>query len=340
MARAAVVPAILALALALTGCGGLPDRESDPTAPVDAGRAARVLARDADFTVVIAQKGDDLAALAERHLGDPGKAWWIAEWNGIDAVRPGQDIVIPSRPRNPLGIGANTIQTVPVLCYHRFGPRGKLSVSPAAFEQQMELLAKNGYRAITLAQLAGFLAGKEPLPKRSVVITIDDGYRSTYDVAFPILKRYGFPATVFLYTDFVGLPDALSWAQMQDMMRSGLIDVQPHSKSHANLTLRLPRETDGQYRERMRNEIEAPIATIRSRLAVASQAFAYPYGDATEAVADVLAKGNVRLGFTVTPGGNAFFAYPLMLRRTMIFGEDDLAAFRAKLAVSTPRPAR
>jgi peptidoglycan/xylan/chitin deacetylase (PgdA/CDA1 family) len=281
-----------------------------------------------------------LASLAERYLGDPGKAWWIAEWNNIESLRPGQDIVIPSRPRNPLGIGPTSIQTVPVLCYHRFGPRGRLSVTPQAFEQQMDYLAKNGFRVITLAQLAAFLAGNEPLPKRSVLITIDDGYRSTYDVAFPILKRYGFPATVFLYSDFVGLADALTWSQMQDMMRSGLVDIQPHSKSHANLTVRLPRETDAQYRDRVRNEIETPIAAIKTRLGVATQAFAYPYGDVTESVADVLARGNVRMGFTVTSGGNPFFAYPLMLRRTMVYGEDDLAAFRAKLAVSMPRPAR
>lgn len=330
---------LVPVALGIAGCGSLADREAG-AGEGDGRTGGRVLARDADYTVVLAQKGDDLASLAERYLGDAGKAWWIAEWNGIDAVRAGQDIVIPSRPRNPLGIGPTTIQTVPVLCYHRFGARGKLSVTPAAFEQQMEYLAKNGYRVITLAQLAAFLAGNEPLPKRSVVITIDDGYRSTYDVAFPILKRYGFPATVFLYTDFVGLPDALTWAQMQEMMRSGLVEIQPHSKSHANLTLRLPRETDAQYRERLRSEVESPIATIRTRLGAGSQAFAYPYGDVTESVADMLARGNVRLGFTVTPGGNPFFAYPLMLRRTMIYGEDDLAGFRAKLAVSSPRPAR
>lgn len=331
--------ALLALlAVGLAGCGGLPERE------VAAGdgetRGTRLLARDADYTVVLAQKGDDLASLAERYLGDPGKAWWIAEWNGIDAVKPGQDVVIPARPRNPLGVSATAIQTVPVLCYHRFGPRGRLSVTPAAFEQQMDYLARNGFRVITLAQLAAFLAGNEPLPKRSVVITIDDGYRSTYDVAFPILRRYGFPATVFLYSDFVGLPDALTWAQMQDMIRSGLVEIQPHSKTHANLTLKLPRESDAQYRERVRNEIEAPMSAIRTRLGVATQAFAYPYGDVTESVAEVLQRGNVRLGFTVTPGGNPFFAYPLMLRRTMIYGEDDLAAFRAKLAVSIPRSAR
>ena len=132
----------------------------------------------------------------------------------------------------------------------------------------MEYLAQNGYRVIPLAQLARFLEGKEPLPKKTVVITIDDGYRATYQIAYPILKKYGFPATVYLYSDFVGASDALTWPQMQEMVRSGLIEIQPHSKTHANLTVRLPGESEAKYAERMRREVDAPIAAISERLAL------------------------------------------------------------------------
>jgi peptidoglycan/xylan/chitin deacetylase (PgdA/CDA1 family) len=58
-----------------------------------------------------------------------------------------------------------------------------------------------------------------------------------------VLKKYGLPATVFVYTDFLGGGDALTWAQMQEMLASGLVDVQSHSKSHRNLIERLPGET-------------------------------------------------------------------------------------------------
>ena len=160
---------------------------------------------------------------------------------------------------------------------------------------------------------------------------IDDGYRSTFEIAYPILRRHGFPATVFLYSDFVGASDAMTWAQMKEMTAGGLIEIQPHSKSHANLTLRLPGETDARYRERIRREIEAPVAAIRDRLTAATFTFAYPYGDVNEWVADLLASQRVALGVTVTPGGNPFYAYPLMLRRTMVFGNEDMDAFRAKL---------
>ena len=188
-------------------------------------------------------------------------------------------------------------------------------MTPAAFAAQMQFLAKNGYHVLPLARIDEFLAGRTPLPKKSVVITIDDGYRSTFDIAFPILKQHGFPATVFLYSDFVGAGDALTWAQMKEMAASGLVDIQPHSKTHANLTLRLADETDARYRERVRREVDTPIALIKERLSLPSTSFAYPYGDVNEIVVDLLARQGTQMGVTVTPGGNGFFAYPYMLRR-------------------------
>jgi peptidoglycan/xylan/chitin deacetylase (PgdA/CDA1 family) len=204
----------------------------------------------------------------------------------------------------------------------------------------MEYLAKNGYRVITMAQLGDFIAGKEPLPRKTVVITIDDGYRATYQIAFPILRKFGFPATVYLYSDFVGAADAMTWPQMQEMVKSGLIEIQPHSKSHANLTVRLPGETEARYAERIRREVEAPQAAIQDKLGLASVSFAYPYGDMNDLVAGLLQRQGVRLGATVTAGGNGFYAYPYMLRRTMVYGTDDMETFKSKLATFTRLAAR
>jgi peptidoglycan/xylan/chitin deacetylase (PgdA/CDA1 family) len=325
--------AALAAAIVLAGCATAPAPAPGPApvaaAPVDDGP---LLARDDDFAVVTVLPGDTLATLAQRHIGDASRAWWIAQFNGISAVRPGQVVVVPLRWRNPTGVQAGGYQTVPILCYHRFGPKAsKLNVSAAAFEAQMDYLARNGYTVIPLQRLARFLEGKEALPAKSVVITIDDGYRSSYEIAYPILKKFGFPATVFLYTDFVGASDAMTWAQMKDMMAGGLVEIQPHSKSHANLTQRQAGETDARYRERIRREVDAPIAALRERLADRSFTYAYPYGDVNEYVVELLAKQNVVQGVTVTPGGNPFYAYPYMLRRSMIFGNEDLDAFKAKL---------
>jgi peptidoglycan/xylan/chitin deacetylase (PgdA/CDA1 family) len=331
--RALALRVVGILALMIAGCATPPPAAPDATpafaAPSDAGP---VVNRDEDFAIVVVRDGETLASLAERYLGDAGRAWWIAQFNGTPTVRAGQMIVIPLRIRNTVGVYASGYQTIPILCYHRFGTRAtKLNVAPAAFEAQMEYLARNGYTVITLKRLARFLQGKEPLPAKTVVITIDDGYRSTYEIAYPILRKFGFPATVFLYTDFVGASDAMTWAQMKEMMASGLIDIEPHSKSHANLALRLPGETEAKYKERIKREVDAPVAVLRERLGDTSFTYAYPYGDVNEWVVDLLARQNVNQGVTVTPGGNGFFAYPYMLRRSMVFGDQDLDAFKSKL---------
>jgi peptidoglycan/xylan/chitin deacetylase (PgdA/CDA1 family) len=327
----------LVVAAALVqGCVETPQRPAVP-GPTLAREAGPLLGRDDDFAVVVTRSGDDFADLAERYVGDRGKGWWIAEFNGIDTIRPGQTVVIPLRQTDRVGVHWNSFQTIPILCYHRFGSRSsQLTVTPAAFEAQMDYLARSGYNVVPLSRLTGFLDGKEALPRKTIVVTIDDGYRSTYEIAYPILKKYGVPATVFLYSDFIGASDALTWPQMKEMADSGLIDIQPHSKTHANLALRLPDETEAKYRERVRREVDAPISVIQERLGIRSVVYAFPYGDVNDTVLDQLKRQGVRLAVTVTPGGNGFFAPPQMLRRSMVFGNDSLEVFKAKLVTSMP----
>ena len=178
-----------------------------------------------------------------------------------------------------------------------------------------------------------FLEGRRALPRRAVVITFDDGHISSHQYAYPLLVKYGIPATFFLYTDFLGAKEGLSWAQIREMAKSGLIDFQAHSRTHPNLMLRLPGESEQRYRDRLDNEIRVPRDVIQRNLPVKVTQYAYPFGDANQAVLDRLVKADYRLGLTVNPGGNAFFAHPLMLRRTMVFGDHDLQAFKGLLQV-------
>jgi peptidoglycan/xylan/chitin deacetylase (PgdA/CDA1 family) len=332
--------ALLAAAVLLAGCAEAPQRAVTPPAAA-APVAAAEIARNDDFLIVRVAAGETAATLAQRHLGDRGKAFWILEANGGSEPATGDIVAIPLRPSNPLGVAPGGFQAVPILCYHRFGAKATpLTVTPTAFAAQMDYLARNGYTVVPVARLAAFLAGREPLPRKTVAITIDDGYRSTYEIAYPILARHGFPATLFLYSDFVGAKDALSWTQMKEMLAAGVFDIQPHSRTHANLTQKQPGETDAQYRDRLRREVDVPINTIRDRLGAPSATFAYPYGDVNDAVIAELKRRDVAAGVTVTPGGNGFFAYPFYLRRSMVYGTDSIDAFKAKLVTFVPFPNR
>ena len=109
----------------------------------------------------------------------------------------------------------------------------------------MRYLAMTGYNVIPLRDLYEYVTGKRAsLPKNAIVVTIDDGWRSTYTEVFPEMKRYGFPFTVFIYPKIIGQTShALTWKQVKEMSDAG-VDIQSHSLSHPFLTRRRHTELD------------------------------------------------------------------------------------------------
>lgn len=301
--------------------------------------AGQVLGRNDRLLLYRPAAGDSWSGIAARFLQSAERGWQIADANDLAQPQPGVPLIVPLRALNPLGILPDrTLQTVPILCYHRLGPStSKMVTAPAAFEAQMTWLVRNGYRVVRLADVAAFLAGEQGLPQRAVVVTFDDGYESVHRHAFPVLKKLGIPATVFVYTDFLGGGDALTWPQLQDLQASGLVDIQSHSKSHRNLVERRAGEGDDRYRANLEAEMRVPRDVLEKRLPQQKvRHLAYPFGDANEQVTDAAARAGFELAATVVPGGNAFFAQPLLLRRTMIFGDMNLDAFKARVQVVRP----
>jgi len=133
----------------------------------------------------------------------------------------------------------NRAQRIPVLIYHNISAenitdRSRNLTSGASFATEMEFLHNNGYQVIPLKKLISHMQYGEKLPEKALVITFDDGYEGDYKVAYPILKKYNMPATIFLIANrdqYFG-PDAppmLTWEEMREMEGSGLIDIQAHT---------------------------------------------------------------------------------------------------------------
>ena len=98
---------------------------------------------------------------------------------------------------------------LPILSYHSVGPKRKgfdeyLNVPPEMFEQHLQWLSRGGYNSIHLADWIAYRSHGKPLPAKPVVLTFDDGYRDSADYAFPLLKKYGFSATLFVVSKFIG----------------------------------------------------------------------------------------------------------------------------------------
>jgi peptidoglycan/xylan/chitin deacetylase (PgdA/CDA1 family) len=300
----------------------------------DSGFPRVELARNAEMAIVRGGSDDTWESLAADYLGSADNSWILARYNPTVSP-PGQRVILPLTPPNPIGVYADGFQTVPVLCYHRFTggkESGKLDLSATRFEEQMQYLHDNGYRVISFAALQRFVAGDHPVPPRSVIITIDDGYRSTYDIAYPILRKFGFPATVFVYTDFVGAPAALTWSQMEEMLASGLIDIQPHSKSHANL-VQLEMDSGKNAGAALAHEVVQPAKKLHRRLGVPMHTFSYPYGATNDKVVEILQDSGFDLAATVHRGPNPAFAAPYRLRRAQIYSTHTLANFTEQLQV-------
>jgi peptidoglycan/xylan/chitin deacetylase (PgdA/CDA1 family) len=290
-----------------------------------------------DYIIYQLPKETTTVALAERFLKDPRRAWVIEEANPGLAFQKGKTVIIPLKDDNRAGLFREGYQVVPILCYHRFGTtcRSALCVSEPSFRAQLAYLKDNGYRTISLAELYEFITYQRAIPLRSVVITIDDGYRSIYDIAYPLLKEYGFTATLFIYTDFVEATSmAVSWDQLREMKAAGF-EVQSHSVSHSDLTLKREGESNEAYRQRITMELTRSKDIIDRELGQNTQFLAYPYSKYNRWVLAQTEAAGYRLGLTVERGANPFYMDAMVLKRNQVLKE-DLDYFSSRITTLHP----
>jgi peptidoglycan/xylan/chitin deacetylase (PgdA/CDA1 family) len=280
-----------------------------------------------DFVVVLAKQGDTAESLARRHLGDAANAWMIEDYNGAATYTPGREVVIPKRTWNPSGVQSRGYQLVPILCYHNLGPqtRGRLLLAASAFEEQMRYLKREGYHVITLRQFLEYTQLRRQLPRKTVVLTFDDGWKSFKEHAYPILKELGFPATLFIYTDFIGARIALSWQELKDLAQEGF-DIQAHSKSHDDMR-RKPTESEEDYNRRMQAELVQPMGIFQQRVGQQPRILAYPYGAHDEAVVKRVREAGYVAALDVRRQGNPSFTPPLTIHRAQIYSEMNMDDF-------------
>jgi peptidoglycan/xylan/chitin deacetylase (PgdA/CDA1 family) len=193
---------------------------------------------------------------------------------------------------SPLG----KVKGIPVLNYHEVqnNDNNPLSLSVPEFDQQMSYLHRHGFHAITPDQLYAYLHDGSELPAKPVLITFDDGYRNTYTNAYPILEKYGYTATVFLITDFVGNNAwYLDWHQIKEMQHNGII-FGSHTLNHIPLVELSPKKA--------LFELEKSKAGIEWRLGVPVKYFAYPEGAYTAKICRLVKQAGYSAAFSVNFG--------------------------------------
>jgi peptidoglycan/xylan/chitin deacetylase (PgdA/CDA1 family) len=184
-----------------------------------------------------------------------------------------------------------------VLLYHRFEDRAaELVTTPNDFRAQMKALKDNRISVISMQDLMAWRKGEKAIPSKSIVITLDDEWNSQYYVAWPILKEFGYPFTLFVYTQWIGTGGkAMTWAQLEEMRDAG-VDIEAHTVSHHDLR-HAPRGQD--YTSWLHSEVYGCKETLESKLGVKIIAFAFPYGFHNEVVRKTAKEAGYEMQFTV-----------------------------------------
>lgn len=295
---------------------------------------ARVSCEREDFLIIRTTSQDSFASLAARYYGDPRQGWWIAQFNRVESISPDQTLVIPLQPMGRGGLHQNGYQVVPILAYqwNTSGSKNSRPVSAAAFEDQMRFLQRMGYIPVSLDQLMAFMDFKAPLPQRAVVITLDGAGREIFEVAAPILRRYHYPAGLFVSTDGVGRQKALTWERIRALALQG-IAVHSASKTGRDLTRPLPAESFADYLKALEIELSGSQRAIEKNTGQKARFMAYPHGKTNDVVVAFLKKYGYRAGFTRKSGSNPFFVGSFRIQRALITGSTTLDEFKQHLTV-------
>lgn len=192
-----------------------------------------------------------------------------------------------------------------ILVYHHVSENtpASTSVSPAQFREHLQMLKDEGFTVVDLADALNKLQAGLSITDKAVAITFDDGYHNIYDNAWPLLKEFGYPFTLFVATDAIdqGFSDMMTWDQLRDLSKDDDVTIANHSTDHGYLVRHHRRD------QRWLASTQANIESAQERLHAElgdepPKWFAYPYGEFTNTLAERL-KAMGYLGFAQHSGG-------------------------------------
>lgn len=214
----------------------------------------------------------------------------------------------------------------PILTYHNIGDHqvGHLNiVTPQSFDHQMDYIKRHGYKVISFED---YVTAREhgKMPRNSVVIHFDDGYKDNYTKAFPVLKKYDFPATFFVVSDFINQKDNfMTWSQLKEMDKAGYI-IGAHTRRHPYLpNLSIDEATD---------EIAGSKRIIEENLGKPVDFFVYPIGGFSDDIKNIVIKTGFRAAATTNRGRSRFNKDLFELNRIRLKNEDRDIVLWAKLS--------
>ena len=220
---------------------------------------------------------------------------------------------------------------VVVYCYHRFVDKVKrpdTEITPQMFEEQLKELKDKNIPVIPMQDFLAWKRGEKNIPPKSAIITLDDGWITQYTAAWPLLKKYDYPFTMFVYTEglrpgghFAG-GGMMTWDQLAEMRDAG-VDIQAHSATHQDMRRRFDaiakkKLSEEEYLQWLTNETAGVKKALEDRLGIRVNTFAVPYGKHDDTVRKAVMDAGYEALFTVYGQVLTFGSAPDQLGRYAI----------------------
>lgn len=186
---------------------------------------------------------------------------------------------------------------IPIIMYHDITATKDVDwdVTPEDLEKHFQALQEGGYTPITMDRMVNHLRTGSQLPEKPVLLTFDDNYVGQYKYAFPLLKKYNYPAVWSVHTRFVGTggqkPKA-TWDQLREMQKSGLVTVASHTVNHLNLKDLSEKEIE--------KEVTESKKVLEQELGISIDYFTYPEGDFTDRARDKIKKAGYKAALAMS----------------------------------------
>ncbi|AEH51484.1 polysaccharide deacetylase family protein [Pseudothermotoga thermarum] len=193
--------------------------------------------------------------------------------------------------------------SVVIFLYHRFDDARYPTTNTWTYEleRHIQLVKELGFEIWTLKDLEDYAYGRKSFDGKAVIFTVDDGYRSVYQHAYPVFKKYNVPFAVFLQVGAVGYPDYLTWDMIREMLKDG-VEFANHSFSHEDFPKFLKKMPLSDVVERFRNDTRKANQIFYEKTGYQMRYYAYPYGHYLQEFFDVLKEEGFVLAFTQNPG--------------------------------------
>lgn len=190
--------------------------------------------------------------------------------------------------------------SIPVIMHHHVSQSDReLNVNPGVFEDQLRVMSNRGWKTLSGDEFLYFAKNRNEAPKKCVLLTFDDGFADNYVFAYPLLKKYGMKAMLFVSTDLVAEGEVnrdgfkslshndawalafterrgevmCTWSELVEMEKSGVIDIQSHGVSH-----KTPDMIEGKKYEELRHDLSEGRAVLEQKLSKEILHFAWPRG--------------------------------------------------------------